>query len=447
MKRALKNQSVSASFHCGACGQEASHVTPVPAINYFLLFLIPNKNVDKSQYSYFRFSDAEYAHRHKNIREFMAEQNLDCLLIAGEAAVWDRCWANIVYVMNWMGTMERPAYCIFPKEGEPVVTCLVLNAGFPDRVARATLGEVRGGTDTTMLAVERIQELGLQKGRIGLIEPGVVNSIPFNHMNTLTKELPQAEFVSVTKDWWLMRLSKSSEEVAVLAEIAHWSDLAHMELAKMIRPGVTERDLFCTVYNTVYSHGADHPSMLLIGTGPMEQSYGNFHRNRPVDRVLQRGDVVRTELGPRHPGGYEAQVGHLFTLGPPTQLYQELFGKALETHNRIRDVLLVGNTEMDVWEAQRTFRESNYNPQLPKASNWAIIHGMFSVPKDDPQQRVAIDPPKERNPFVEYQLLAVEVHAATPDFTGGAWVCKPYLVMPEGPPKALSQLPIEITVL
>ncbi len=408
---------------------------------------VTKRDVDHSQYLYFRFSEAEYTRRRKIIREFMAERNLDCLLITGQASVWDRCWSNIVYVMNWMGTMEMPAYCVFPKEGEPIVSCLTLNAGFSDRVARATIGEVRGGADTAALAAEYIQELGLHKGRIGLVEPDVVSGIPVNHMNTLTKELPQAEFVSVTQDWWLMRVPKSPEEVAVLEETAHWSDLAHMALATAIRPGVTESDLFCTVYNTVYSHGADHPSMLLIGTGPMERPYSNFHRSRPVNRVLQRGDIVVTELGPRHPGGYEAQVGHVFTLGPTATLYRDLFDRAVETHNRIRDVLRVGSTEYDIWEVQREFRAANYNPQLPKTGNWAIIHGMFSVPKDDPQQRVAFDPPKERNPLVAYQLLTVEVRSATPDLTGGLFVCKPYLVMPEGPPKALSQYPLEITEL
>ncbi len=411
---------------------------------------VVNRNLDRSKYLYFRFSNAEYARRHNKIREFMAERNLDCLLITGEAAIWDRCWANITYVMNWMGTMEMPAYCVFPKEGEPVVTCYHINASHPDRAGRATCGEVRGAiagtTDIVGVTIERIKELGQIKGRIGLVELDVGSGIPADHLDTLTKELPQVRFVSVTHDWWLMRVEKSPEEIAVLEETARWSDLAHMALAEMIRPGVTERALFVTVYNTVYSNGADHPSMLLVGTGPMDEPYSNFQRARPVNRILHRGDVVVTELGPRHPAGYEAQVGHVFTLGPPTQMYQELFAIAVETHNRLRDVLRVGNTEENVWEAGCAFREANFDPSSPSTSNWAIVHGMFSIPKDI-RQRASFSRPSGKNPFLPYQLLVVEVHAATPDCTGGLFVCRPYLVMPEGPPKALSQFPLEITEL
>ncbi len=409
-----------------------------------------NRNVDRSKYLYFRFSEAEYARRHRKIREFMAERDLDCLLISGQGTLWDRCWANIVYVMNWMGTMELPAYCVFSKEGEPVVACLYLNASHEDRAARATVGEVRGttgrNTDTAAVAAESMHELGIQKGRIGLVETDVGVGIPANHLDFFTKELPQAEFVSVTRDWWLMRVEKSPEEFAVLEETARWSDLAHMELAAMIKPGVTERALFVTAYNAVYGYGADHPSMILIASGPMDGSYANFQRNRPVNRVLHRGDIVITELGPRHPGGYEAQVGHVFTLGPCSQLYKDAFKRGVEAHDQLLDVLRVGKTEYDIWEASRSFREANLDPASYHTGNWAIVHGMFSIPRDV-RQRIAIDPPEERNPLLPYQFLTVEVHSAIPDRTGAVFVCKPYIVMPEGPPKALSQYPLEITEL
>ncbi|MFC1972011.1 M24 family metallopeptidase [Chloroflexota bacterium] len=409
-----------------------------------------NRDVDRSKYLFFRFSEAEYAHRHTKIREFMAERDLDCLLITGYGAIWDRCWANIVYVMNWMGTMELPAYCVFPKEGEPVVSCLYLNASHEDRAARATIGEVRGttgrDTDTASIAVERIQELGITKGRVGLVEPDVAVGIPANHLEFFKKELPQVEFLSVTRDWWLMRVQKSPEEVAVLVETTRWSDLAHMALAEIIRPGITERDLFVTVYKTVYGHGADHPSMLLIGSGPMDGSYANFQRNRPVNRVLHRGDIVITELGPRHPGGYEAQVGHVFTLGPCSQLYKDAFKRGVEAHDTLCDVLRVGKTESDIWETTRPFRESNLDRASYHTGNWAIVHGMFSIPRDA-RQRIAVDPPEENNPLLPYQFLTVEVHSALPDRTGGIFVCKPYIIMPEGPPKALSQYPLELTEL
>lgn len=411
---------------------------------------VTSREEDRSKYNYFRFSQHEYDSRHRRIRKFMAEQDLECLLITGQATHWDRGWTNIVYVMNWMGTMEMPAYCVFPKEGDPVVAALYLNASHADRTARATCGEVRGtvgrGTDTAAVALERILELGVKKGRIGLVEPDVGVGLPANHLDFLKRELPEVAFVSVTRDWWLMRVEKSAEEFAVLEQTALWADAAHAELAKIIRPGVTERELFVNVYNTLYSLGADHPSMLLLASGPMEEDYANFQRNRPVNRVLRKGDIVVTELGPRHSGSYEAQVGHVFTIGAPSQKYRDAFAAGVEAHNRMLDVCRVGKNEYDIWEAARPFREANLDPAEYHTGNWAIVHGMFSVPKDI-RQRIAVDPPEERNPLLPYQLLTVEVHSALPNRKGGVFVCKPYIVMPEGPPKALSQFPLEITEL
>ncbi|MFC1972457.1 M24 family metallopeptidase, partial [Chloroflexota bacterium] len=409
---------------------------------------VVNRNVDKARYGYFRFSDDEYARRHRKIRQFMTEHDLGCLLITGQGAIWDRCWSNITYVMNWMGTMEFPAYCVFPIEGEPIVTCLDLNASFPDRVARITVGEARGRMDTVGLAAECIQEFNLQSSRIGLVGPDVMASIPANHLKTLTETLPHAEFIDVTEGWWLMRLAKSPEELAAIELAAYWGDLINIELSKLIKPGITERELFSMSYSIAFKLGADYPSMLLIGTAPMDRPFGSFPRNKPVDRILQRGDVVITELGPRHPGGYEAQVGHIFTLGPATSLYKELFAKAVESHDRIRDVLLPGNTEMNIWEAGHSFHEENYDAELPRTSNSAHVHGMFAVPRDFQQKRVVYEKPIDTNPLVPYQVIAIEVRATTSDRTGsGPYIVKPYVVMPAGPPKALSQLPLEIAEL
>ena len=395
---------------------------------------------ERADYPYPRFSDAEYARRHAGMRAFMAERSLECLVIAGGGVAWDRCWGNIAYATNYVGTMELTAYCVFPMQGEPMISVLRLNASLPDRAARCLFGEVRGSVDYADIAAEHLKDIGLERARIGVVELDGKFGIPANHRDIFEAELPDAEFVIVTREWWRMRAEKSTEEIEALEQAARWADLAHEALGRTIRPGIPERALHAAVYESIYAAGADHPSMVLIGSGPMGRPHTSFQRNRPVERTLEHGDVVLTELGPRTPTGYEAQVGRTFTLGPPTPLYQEMWEMAVAAENVIADALRLGNTEMDVFEAGQIIRDTDFIYVSP------LMHGMYGIPSDAP--RVFYErAPETRTPFVANQLVDIEVHIATADRKVGVFMCNPYVVMPEGPPRLLSGYPREITVL
>ncbi len=106
----------------------------------------------------------------------MESKGLDCLIISGGGAAFDRCWSNIRYVTNYMGSMEIATYCVFPLEGESVVASILV---LPDRAARSVV-EVRA-RNAIEVTVQRIKELSLTTGRIGIVEPDVLISIPMNH--------------------------------------------------------------------------------------------------------------------------------------------------------------------------------------------------------------------------------------------------------------------------
>ena len=74
----------------------------------------------------------------------MDEHGLECLLITGNNSIWERGWANIRWVTNYMGTMELDCTCVFPREGDPMLAILGLNARLPDRIARSIVTDVRG---------------------------------------------------------------------------------------------------------------------------------------------------------------------------------------------------------------------------------------------------------------------------------------------------------------
>ena len=114
---------------------------------------------DPADYVYPRFSDGEYARRHDLARSFMADRDLDCLLITGGGVCWDRAWSNILYMTNYVGTMELTGYLVFPVKEDPVISILRLNASLPDRAARCLFGEVRGSVDYADIAADYMKRV------------------------------------------------------------------------------------------------------------------------------------------------------------------------------------------------------------------------------------------------------------------------------------------------
>ena len=92
--------------------------------------------------------------------------------------------------------------------GSPANGEMTLFVGFqflvdPARRAQVIVEDVRGGPprDFGRMATERIRELALVKGRIGIVEVDA-GSMPADDLALFAEELPNAQFDFVTDDWW-----------------------------------------------------------------------------------------------------------------------------------------------------------------------------------------------------------------------------------------------------
>ena len=61
-----------------------------------------------------RFSDQEYGRRYRAVREAMAKDNLDAILISGA-----RSASEVHYLANYLA--QSPCWLLFPREGDPTV--------------------------------------------------------------------------------------------------------------------------------------------------------------------------------------------------------------------------------------------------------------------------------------------------------------------------------------
>ena len=293
--------------------------------------LLSEEELEKMQkrFPYPRFSEAEYERRYANIRRLMREQRLDCMLIVGGSAAYGRCWFNFRYVTNMMGKAEMANYCFFPKDGEPAVVTRPGHSLAGGMLARTAVRNVIVGTPSVLGAiVNEIKERGYDKGRIGIVEYDPYTSIPKNHWEFFTGNLPQAEFAFVTKEFVAMRLLKSKEEIDALEKSAQFGDIGICAMRDGVKPGMTEGEVFGIVHEAVMKAGGEM-GMIQLGSCSMLNPDINDQRPRPVERVIGDRDIINNELGIFY-NGYEAQCGKPVVTGEPTPEYKEMFERSEE---------------------------------------------------------------------------------------------------------------------
>ncbi len=171
--------------------------------------------------SYEQFSAEEYARRYRALREKMREDRLDCIIAPGGPSHWSFGGAMLWLSGQWEWH-SLAAYVVVPLAGEP--TLVYAMGGTHIEAVRketaAALKDVRSsrGGHFAEVMVERIKELKLENGRIGLMEidPRHEDYMPVNQFETLKAGLPGAEFV-FTKGWLHELLSvHSAEELACI---------------------------------------------------------------------------------------------------------------------------------------------------------------------------------------------------------------------------------------
>ena len=381
--------------------------------------------IDRSLYDWPTFSDAEFARRHQIVRDFMDEHGLDCLLITGNNSIWERGWANIRWVSNFMGTMELDCTCVFPREGDPMLAILGLNARLPDRIARSVIHDVRGALNTSGVIVDRIKELGITSGRVGIITPAPFIDISHDHHVALTEAFPNVEFPRFSDEFWLKRMVMSAEELACLDEAGHIGDAAVQGIMDRLKPGMREVDLFNIIYDVFSAEGAENPCMVLAASENMYNPTSAFQRPRPVERTIQQGDVLLLELGARDSHGYEAQTGKPIIFGPPPDDYRAMLDTCLEAYHAIADVLKPGCTALDIRAAGKVITDNGYTVVAP------LVHGVFNPLDAGPFVGTSHRPDKDV--VLEPGMgVCVEIHPCSEDIIRGVFLGDTFVITEDG---------------
>jgi Xaa-Pro aminopeptidase len=327
--------------------------------------------------TYEQFSAAEYARRYAALRQKLRQHNLDCVVVPGGPNHWSfgggMLWLTGHW--EWHGVAN---YVVVPLEGEPT---LVYSMGGTHieatrREVAGALRDVRSsrGGQFGEVIVQRIRELGLERGRIGLVEvdPVFGDYLPVNQYEALRQGLPDAELILTRRLMHELLVIHSDEELACIRRAAALCDRAMEALAQRARPGVTEYQLRAAAAHAIMDGGGD-VDFLIIGSTPMANPSMVFGNPRPSARVLDDGDIVMMELAAGY-RGYTAQIGSPVCLGEPPRRVRRFFDDiVLPGFEHMVATIRPGSSLEDARHAGEIFRE------LGAQSRPIHIHGIDLV--------------------------------------------------------------------
>jgi Xaa-Pro dipeptidase len=342
------------------------------------------------------FSAAEIRRRHAAMRDLMDREAVDVMVAYG----WGRFNAEMLYLSNWPG--GREGYCIFPAAAEPTLLVQLFNH-VPLATRLSLIPDTRwAGPDSIPTVAAQIQDSAGTSPRIGLIGPWRARDR--DRLSALTL---QARFIDITEKYRAVRLIRSEEEMSFFRVAAELTDRSMVALQEQIHPGLHEYELAAIVERSYLQRGGYAGIHYMSSTSMADPSAFVPHQYQS-DRVIERGDVLITEISGSF-WGYASQIHRTYTVGvPPTDEYARLHEVAVEAFGAILTVLHDGATVTDVLDAAEVIDQRGYTIFDD------LLHGADQYPPIVRTRSTDHGHP-EGFTFRENMVVTIQPHLITPD--------------------------------
>ena len=254
-------------------------------------------------------------------------------------------------LMRW-----RHAACIVPAEGRPSLFVVDMEASTIRNLLPDTQLFVWGEfTESAMeVLAGALGSLGLDRGALGI----ELDFIPAGDFAALQRHLPNVRWEACGRDVTEARMIKTPSELATLRALSHLTDATIHDAMTSSRAGETEMDVAGRLMSGLMQRGADRMGIMIVASG--ERSvYPNVG---PTTRVLQRGDLVRTEIfGVLR--GYQSGVCRTSIVGEPDDEMKRVWSVMVETRHLVFDRIGPGVSAAAVYrEVLDRFTSAGLNP-------------------------------------------------------------------------------------
>jgi Xaa-Pro aminopeptidase len=294
-------------------------------------------------YPYPRFSLEERERRWAKVRGMMSGAGLDVIVSPNNTGHSTDFQANSRYLSHVGGGGDADIAVVFPLEGE--VTAIATSAAPRWPTVQEWTTDVREARrNYGRVAVERLKELGLDKGRIGIAglgdEAGTrtpEGTVGYGFWKQIREAFPDAELVDATTLMAKARYVKSEEEVAALQKSMDIIEKGIEAKIAAAKPGVLDWEVWAAAQYGMMKNGSEIPVHCnwVSGNNPVRTL------TRPSHRVLERGDLIINELEANWMG-YRSQAVQPVFIEQVDPVHAELIKVQREVFELTREQLRPG---------------------------------------------------------------------------------------------------------
>lgn len=261
-------------------------------------------------------------------------------------------------ITHWSGGfVPWRSALIIPAEGELTLLTPLLDSG---RLAdESWLDNVVGygalpGIDFFDMIKMHIDHIAKDGGTVG-IEDGTTNYLPEGYIThheyeTLKAMYPNAEFVNAAEITDRLCLVKEPQEIKLMRQATAIVDLAHEEVRKQIRVGMSEKQIAGIAEKAMRDAGSEFAWTFTGGQeiAAGERTWWAMGGCTPAtDRLVQLGEPVMVDLHGMY-GLFLGDVAHNHIMGKPTKEQQEVITAFTETCYKAIDEMQPGKSLKEV---------------------------------------------------------------------------------------------------
>jgi Xaa-Pro dipeptidase len=251
-------------------------------------------------------------------------------------------YASGVHVITVNLIRPRQAFVILPARSEPEV--IVCSIERPVTVADSWISHVETYTEFTDDPVEklaeRLRELGLEHGRIGMD----LDFLPVSSHTRLMRKLGNLELVNTTEEIAAIRAVKTRQEIALIRRAACGTHRAALDAMRDSKPGETEQQMCMRIANGIMASGATAIAFLCFASGERTAMSHAMATDKPV----LDGEIIRFDIGGVY-GSYYSDFARTYSTGNPSAIQRQTYAALHNVQRATIDAVQPGMAAEDLF--------------------------------------------------------------------------------------------------
>lgn len=170
------------------------------------------------------------------------------------------------------------------------------------------------GMVTDILKDHNVKSLGFEDTELTVLQ-----------YDGLKEGLADFELIPVGKNINFVRSFKTEEEISYIKKAQSITDIAFTQICKVIKPGMTERQVAIELEYIMAKNGAEGLAFDTIIASGVNSSKPHAH---PTDKPIQVGDAVTMDFGARY-HGYCSDMTRTVFVGEPSEEMRKIYNIVL----------------------------------------------------------------------------------------------------------------------